>query len=67
VADERYASLFELLGVPVERVCIGGTTRLVAAPLGTVAERILADWPEARRIFGSQSAASRSPTRKRTA
>jgi cytosine/adenosine deaminase-related metal-dependent hydrolase len=54
VADERYSGLFEILGVSVERVCIGDSIKLVAAPLGDVAERILANWPAARRIFGSE-------------
>jgi hypothetical protein len=51
VADERYGELFELLGVPVQRIRVGASIKLVSAPLGDVAERILADWPAARRIF----------------
>jgi cytosine/adenosine deaminase-related metal-dependent hydrolase len=51
VADERHGELFALLGIPVERVCVGRSVKLVSAPLGRVAERILTEWPEARRIF----------------
>ena len=51
LADERFAALFEFLALPFERIQVGCTTKLVSAPLGSVAERILADWPEARRVF----------------
>ena len=58
VADERYAELFELLGITPERLRVGRTERLVSAPLGAVAERILADWPEAGRIFETPTGAT---------
>jgi cytosine/adenosine deaminase-related metal-dependent hydrolase len=51
VADERYEELFDLLAVPFESLRVGGSRKIVAAPLGEVARRILEDWPEARRIF----------------
>jgi cytosine/adenosine deaminase-related metal-dependent hydrolase len=51
IADERYAELFDLLDVPCEPLPVGGSLKIVAAPLGDVARRILQDWPEARRIF----------------
>jgi hypothetical protein len=59
VADERYSALFEHLTVPVERLRVGRQVKLVSAPLGDVAARILADWPEARRIFGAPAPRSR--------
>jgi hypothetical protein len=65
VADERHAALFELLNVPFERVRVGGSSKLVAAPLGEVAERILNDWPEARRIFAGPEPNLARPTRPR--
>lgn len=52
LGEERHGELFHRAGVPVERLRMGGTVKLVAAPLGTVAERILADWPECGRVLG---------------
>ena len=57
VADERYSTLFDLLGIPTERVCVGASFKLVSAPLGAVAERILSEWPDARRIFANSESA----------
>jgi len=60
IGDELYAALFDHMGVPVERLRVGRAVRLVSAPLGGVAERILADWPAARRIFGAPADQSAS-------
>ena len=55
VGDERYSALFDLLGIQSERVRVGSAVKLVSAPLGSVAERILAAWPDARRIFANSA------------
>jgi len=60
VADERYAEVFDLAGMRTERVRVGGATRLVPSPLGSVAERILADWPDAIRAFACSHAGHRA-------
>lgn len=51
LGDERYAGLFAHAAVPVERLRVGRSMKLVCAPLGSVAARIVADWPEVSRIF----------------
>jgi cytosine/adenosine deaminase-related metal-dependent hydrolase len=51
LADPRFAPLFDHAGIPAERIRVGRATKLVCAPLGAVADRILEDWPDARRIF----------------
>ena len=51
LGDERFAELFERRGVAVERIRVGKTMRLVAAPLATVAERVVEAWPECGRIL----------------
>jgi cytosine/adenosine deaminase-related metal-dependent hydrolase len=48
VGDE---GLFEHAGVVVERLAFGHGTKLVAAPLATLAARVVAAWPECGRIF----------------
>ncbi|HEX7120127.1 MAG TPA: amidohydrolase family protein [Longimicrobiales bacterium] len=51
LGDERYGELFERAGVETEELEVGGTTKLVARPLGTVARRVLELTPECGRIF----------------
>ncbi|HEX6939818.1 MAG TPA: amidohydrolase family protein [Longimicrobiales bacterium] len=51
LGDERFAELFERAGVATEALRVGGTTKLVARPLGTVARRVLELSPECGRIF----------------
>jgi cytosine/adenosine deaminase-related metal-dependent hydrolase len=51
LAHPRFAPLFEHAGLDAERLRVGHGTKLVCAPLGAVADRILAAWPEASRIF----------------
>jgi cytosine/adenosine deaminase-related metal-dependent hydrolase len=53
VGDERYARLFEHMAVPADRIGVGGRSKLVSSPLGVVADRVLAEWPDARRAFGA--------------
>lgn len=55
LGEVRFAGLFEAAGVPVERLEVGGAERLVAAPLGAVAGRIVRDWPESARILRPRS------------
>ena len=50
LGDPQFQELFERCGVATERLEVGRGVKLVSAPLGRVAERILDDWPEARRI-----------------
>ncbi len=45
------AALFDGAGVPTELLTVGGVPKLVAAPLGSVARRVVREWPEAGRIF----------------
>ena len=52
LADPRHEPLFRHAGVPVERIGVCGAEKIVAAPLGTVAERVVYEWPEAGRIMG---------------
>lgn len=49
----QFAPLFAAAGAAVERLTIGGSARLVVAPLASVAERIVGAWPESERIFSS--------------
>ena len=51
LADARFAELFELAGVGTEALRVGGTDKLVAAPLGSVVARVVAEWEEAGRIL----------------
>jgi hypothetical protein len=51
LGDEAFAGLFERCGVAVERLRVGRTIKLVAAPLAEVAGRVVGDWPEAGRIL----------------
>jgi cytosine/adenosine deaminase-related metal-dependent hydrolase len=60
VADPRFAELFDRAGVRAESLRVGKSDRLVAAPLGSVCERVLADWGEAGRIF--EAARSQAPS-----
>ena len=46
LGDERFAELFERTGVAVERLEVQGTRKLVAAPLATILERVVEDWPQ---------------------
>lgn len=52
VGDERFGELFEAAGVATEVLGVGGRPKLVAAPLATVAARVLEHAPECGRIFG---------------
>jgi hypothetical protein len=54
LGDERFRELFERCAVEVDRLRVGLTTKLVAAPLAAVAERVITDWPEAGRILARQ-------------
>lgn len=58
--EARFAELFDATGVAVERLQVAGEERLVAAPLASVARRIVADWPESGRILAPGEPASRS-------
>lgn len=60
LGDVRHAKLFGYAGVEVEELRVGRTTKLVAAPLGSVARRIASEWPAARRIFAAPMAVARS-------
>jgi hypothetical protein len=60
LGDVSFAELFERCRVPTERLEVGGGVKLVSAPLGRVADRILDDWPDARRIVEEP----RSPNRR---
>ena len=51
LGDERFAELFERAGVRIERLAVGQTPKLVAAPLASVAERVVTAWSESRRIL----------------
>jgi hypothetical protein len=64
VADECHAGVFDHLALPVERLQVGSKVKLVSAVLAGAAQRILADWPDARRIFWA--APSRSRRRRRS-
>lgn len=55
LGEPRFAGLFEVAGVPVELLEVAGVERLVAAPLGTVARRIVSDWPESGRILAART------------
>ena len=46
LGDERFAELFERTGVAVARLEVRGSCKLVAAPLATILERVLEDWPQ---------------------
>ena len=54
LGDERYAELFERVGVAVERLEVGRSVKLVSAPLASVAARVVAQWPECGRILAEQ-------------
>jgi cytosine/adenosine deaminase-related metal-dependent hydrolase len=51
--DAAFAELFERAGVEVDALQVGGAARLVEAPLGQVARRVLDLSPTCARIFGS--------------
>ncbi len=51
LGDAHLAPLFEQAGVAMEPLTVQGSEKVVAAPLGTVAARIVGAWPEAGRIF----------------
>jgi hypothetical protein len=48
--------------VPVERIAVGSTTKLVAAPLGSIARDVVDRWPESGRIFATPPDAQRDPS-----
>lgn len=52
LADACHAELFERAGVPAERLIVRGVEKLVAAPMGRIAERVVAEWPQSGRILG---------------
>lgn len=58
LADERYAELFERCGVATEALRIGHTTKRVAAPLASVAQRVFDLVPECARIVERQPVAT---------
>jgi hypothetical protein len=60
LGDVVFTGLFERAGVQVERLRVGGTEKVVAAPLATVAERVVAAWPESGRILRSARSGSAS-------
>jgi hypothetical protein len=49
--DAEFAELFAAAGVPVDTLEVGGVPKLVQAPLGEVARRVLDLSPECARIF----------------
>ena len=51
LGDEVFAGLFDACGVAVEPLVVGGTRKLLAAPLGSVARQVMELTPECRRIF----------------
>ena len=51
LGDPEFADLFGRMGVAVERLVVGGRPKLVAAPLGTVAQRATAITPSCGRIL----------------
>lgn len=51
--DAAFAALFAHAGVEVDALRVGGTEKLVEAPLGQVARRVLELSPECARIFES--------------
>ena len=51
LADPAFLPLLEALEVPVEQLEVGGAPRWVEAPLGDVARRASALFPEVARIF----------------
>jgi cytosine/adenosine deaminase-related metal-dependent hydrolase len=63
LGDVAFTALFERSGVQVERLRVGGTEKVVAAPLATVAERVVAAWPESGRILRSRRSGSASAVR----
>ena len=55
VADASFLPLMEAHGVAVERLAVGGEPRWVEAPLGDVARRATALFPEVGRILAAAS------------
>jgi cytosine/adenosine deaminase-related metal-dependent hydrolase len=51
LGDERFHQLFSTCGVQTQPITVGGVRKLVAAPLGTVAQRCCQLTPEVGRIF----------------
>jgi cytosine/adenosine deaminase-related metal-dependent hydrolase len=51
--DAEFAELFERAGVEVDALEVGGVEKLVEAPLGEVARRVLDLSPTCARIFGA--------------
>jgi hypothetical protein len=51
--DAEFAELFRRAGVEVDALEVGGAAKLVEAPLGQVARRVLDLSPTCARIFGA--------------
>ncbi len=51
LADEEFADVFEVAGVPHEPLTVGGVRKRVAAPLGSVARQAIGLAPECGRIL----------------
>jgi cytosine/adenosine deaminase-related metal-dependent hydrolase len=58
LADERYAELCERCGVATEPLRVGHTTKLVAAPLASIARRVFELTPECARIVEPRAPAT---------
>ena len=50
-ADAGLAVLFEAAGLAAEPLAVGGEEKLVTAPLGQLARRVVDRYPECGRIF----------------
>ena len=58
LADERYAELLERCGVASEVLRVGDTTKRVAAPLASIAQRVFELAPECARIVERRAVAT---------
>jgi cytosine/adenosine deaminase-related metal-dependent hydrolase len=54
LASPHYATLFERAGGPYESLTVHRTSKLVCAPLASIASRIVDEWPECARIFAAR-------------
>lgn len=51
LGDPAFEALFRHAGIAAQRLRVGGVEKPVAAPLASVAERVVAGWPESGRIL----------------